>query len=108
MAYASSAPVVGSQERFHCAASQGILSSVLALGVEGRFPCDLPDHFGRTPLRRAAEQRHPSVVIKLLGGGACADPRSQRRSATIALVASEGHADFVGLLIHSRAGESDC
>ena len=105
------APGVSSDDReemFHSAASQGMLCSVAALLADGRLSCDLPDRFGRTPLHWAAEQGHLDVVLALLRAGACVDPRSQCKATPIMLAASGGHVGIVGVLVHYRAGESDC
>ena len=93
-------------EVLHCAASQGMLSSVLALLAE-RYSYDLPDRFGRTPLHWAAEQGRRNVVLALLRAGACVDPRSKRQATPIMLAASRGHEEVVKLLLHYRAGKSD-
>lgn len=96
------------QEMFHCAASQGMLSSILALLANGNLPCDSPDRFGRTPLHWAAEQGHRNVVLALLRAGSCVDPRSQRKATPIMLAASSGYVNVVGVLLRFGAGESDC
>ncbi|CAM9228873.1 unnamed protein product, partial [Laminaria digitata] len=95
-------------EILHCAASQGMLSSVIALLAEERPACDLSDRFGRTPLHWAAEQGYRNVTLALLRAGACVDPRSQCRATPIMLAASKGHAEVVIVLLRYRAGESDC
>ncbi|CAM9655941.1 unnamed protein product, partial [Laminaria digitata] len=92
----------------HCAASQGMLSSVLELLAGGLFLCDLSDRFGRTPLHWAAEQGHRNVALALLRAGASVDPRSQCKATPIMLAASRGHEEVVGLLLEYRASESDC
>ena len=99
---------VQDQEMVHCAASQGMLSSVIELVADGRVACDLPDRFGRTPLHWAAEQGHRNVVIVLLRAGACVDPRSQRNATPIMLAASRGHVEVFRVLLKYRAGQSDC
>lgn len=96
------------REMFHCAASQGMLSSILVLLSDGKFSCDMPDGFGRTPLHWAAEQGHRNVVFALLRAGACVDPRSHRKATPIMLAASRGHEAVVRVLLKYRAGESDC
>ena len=105
---APAAVVVEDQEEtLHCTASQGMLSSVLALLADETFAVDMPDRFGRTPLHWAAEQGRCNVVLALLRAGACVDPRSQCISTPIILAASRGLAEVVGLLLQHRAGESN-
>ena len=96
------------QEIIHCAASQGILLSLLALPAGRGFTYDMPDRFGRTPLHWAAEQGHCNVVLALLRAGVSVDPHSHRKATPIMLAASRGHVQVVGLLLQHRAGESDC
>ncbi|CAM9228794.1 unnamed protein product, partial [Laminaria digitata] len=108
VATTESPSVVEDQEILHCAASQGILLSLLVLPARGGFYYDLPDRFGRTPLHWAAEQGHRIVALALLRSGACVDPRSQRKATPIMLAASRGHAEVVGVLLQYHAGESDC
>ncbi|CAM9237066.1 unnamed protein product, partial [Laminaria digitata] len=99
--------VIENQEMLHCAASQGIDFSLLALPA-GEFSYDLLDRFGRTPLHWAAEQGHHHVVLALLRAGASVDPRSQRKATPIMLAASKGHEETVGLLARYCTGVTDC
>ncbi|CAM9146667.1 unnamed protein product, partial [Laminaria digitata] len=96
----------------HCAASQGMLSLVLALlraATDERYACDLPDRFGRTPLHWAAEQGRCNVVLALLGARACFNPLSKRKATPIMLAALEGHVEVVRLLSrYYRGGKSKC
>ncbi|CAM9814283.1 unnamed protein product, partial [Laminaria digitata] len=94
-------------EMLHCAASQGMLSSVIALIANERFSYDLPDRFCRTPLHWAAEQGRRNVVLALLRDGACVDPRCQRKATPIMLAAKKGHVGVVIVLLRYRAGELD-
>lgn len=94
-------------EMLHCAASQGMLSSVLALISEGRVSCDVRDRFGRTPLHWAAEQGHRNVALALITAKACVDARSQRNLTPVMLAASRGHNEVVEMLLRFRAGGSD-
>ncbi|CAM9622967.1 unnamed protein product, partial [Laminaria digitata] len=95
----------------HCAASQGMLSFVLALlraAADERSACDLPDRFGRTALHWAAEQGRRNVVQALLRAGACVDPRSRRTATPIMLAALKGHVEVVSMLVHYyRGGKSE-
>ena len=106
---APAAVVVEDQEEtLHCTASQGMLSSVLALLADETFAVDMPDRFGRTPLHWAAEQGHRNVVLALLRAGAYVDCRSQRKATPIMLTASRGHVEVVRVLLQYGAGQSDC
>ena len=99
--------VVENDEILHCAASQGVMLSLVALPPGRGFTYDLPDRFGRTPLHWAAEQGHHNVVVQLLRENARVDPRSQDNATPIMLAASRGHVEVVGVLLRYCAGGYD-
>ena len=48
------------------------------------------------------------MVLALIRARACVDPRSKGRTTPIMVAASRGRVGIVGMLVHYRAGESDC
>ena len=108
MGVAAATLVKDQEEMFHGAASQGMLSAVIKILKDGKLSRDMPDRFGRTPLHWAAEQGRRNVVLALLRAGARVDPLSQCENTPLMLAAYRGHVEVVGVLLHYRAGESDC